>query len=120
MTALVTTVSVALSLLGFDRTCRLLGVRQSVPASPDVEDVLKRHVTAMLRVKLHAEWTGKCLSRALALRYALARRGMAAQVHVGVSSLSPFSAHAWVVSNGVALGERHDMLAAYPATFVIG
>jgi hypothetical protein len=121
MAWLVASVTLALRVFGFRRTCRLLQIAANWRASGTgiAHDVVHRHVRAMLRVKIHAAWAGRCLSRALALRYALALRGVPTQVHLGVSGLMPFNAHAWVVADGMALGETGDLHNRFRAWFVV-
>jgi hypothetical protein len=47
----------------------------------------------------------KCLSRALAIQWMLARRGMVSTVHVGVAKSvgRPFQSHAWITLHGTVL-----------------
>jgi hypothetical protein len=48
-----------------------------------------------------------CLSRSLALAYALARRGLPCQFLIGVA-VNPFRAHSWVETDRVLLNDRAD------------
>jgi transglutaminase-like putative cysteine protease len=49
-----------------------------------------------------------CLTKSLALAWLLRRRGIAAQVRVGVRTADGFESHAWVDLDGVALTDDRD------------
>jgi hypothetical protein len=56
-------------------------------------------------------WPMTCLPRALALRWMLARRGVAGDLQVGVQkAASGMQAHAWVELGGQPVGEPPDLL----------
>lgn len=52
-----------------------------------------------------------CLAKSLALVRMLREEGVAADLRVGVASASPFEAHAWVESDGIALTASKGMKA---------
>jgi hypothetical protein len=55
-----------------------------------------------------------CLSRSLALYWVLSRRGIPAELRLGVRTITGrFEAHAWVEIDGVALGEADDVSRIY-------
>lgn len=118
MAGLVVCVTVVLKVAGFANACRLLRrLGRGRGRAAGAHDSCAQSVAAIVRVRHHAPWAGRCLSRSLALHYVLRRRGVSSEVHVGISGLRPFLAHAWVVSNGETLGERPRLPAKFRMTF---
>lgn len=103
--ALLVVSSIAIPLLGSARTTRLLGVPSAPKAVPKVrapEEAL--HVGGIVeKVAALLPWRPSCLRQALAVRWMLHRRGIACQCHLGVVSVAPFSAHAWVTVDGAVV-----------------
>ena len=58
----------------------------------------------------------RCLSRSIVLRAALRRRGIDAELRIGVRKETQFEAHAWVEVDGIPAGEPEDVRVMY-ATF---
>lgn len=103
-------VRLGLRLFPFRVLRRLLG-RASYPSCrqqrPSVEDVA-RAVDLMSR---HTSGSQTCLTRALALRLLLARRGYPATLHIGVvrEGKKQLQAHAWVESGGRVVIGDHEL-----------
>lgn len=111
--------SLAVRLLPGHRVTRLLG--RSVPASP-ARPVGRaaagpcRVGRAVARTSRVLPWNPTCLPQAVAVRAMLRCRGISARSHVGVTSSSPFAAHAWVsvdqhVVAGGPVGEATELAA---------
>jgi aryl-alcohol dehydrogenase-like predicted oxidoreductase len=65
---------------------------------------LRELAAAIERASRHVPGAG-CLPRALALQWMLKRRGIAADIRLGVrTDAGTLSAHAWVECQGIALG----------------
>ena len=109
-------VAVGLRLVGFQRLRAWATSRPGTVPSHDLDAAL-----AMARlVRGAAAWSvprPRCLTRSLVLVRLLQRRGLTAELRIGVDRTSPsFAAHAWVEHAGVALGEPEGIEARY-ATF---
>lgn len=105
------TAKLALKLLGFGRTLR--AARSLTTASPHHESTLQEVVDRVaVRVATAAAFLpgrALCLEQSLALYWLLRRRGIAAQLRVGVQP-SPFSAHAWIEYHGKPVNEDGDRI----------
>ena len=55
----------------------------------------------------------RCLVRSILLATVLRRRGIAAEIQVGVRMDDGFTAHAWVEVHGVVVNDTHAEIAAY-------
>ena len=74
---------------------------QDAEAAEDAEQIT-RFLVAVERAGRYVPG-GTCLTQSLALARMLRRRGIAAEVRVGVRTDDGFHAHAWVEVNGVAI-----------------
>lgn len=117
------------ALLGIsDVALRTLGLRRSVALArrvargpkPAAADASRRTVMATARrvATAAAFYPGRaqCLEQSLALFVLLRRRGVPAELKVGVRTF-PFTAHAWVEHDGHAVNEVDDFvtsLAPFP------
>jgi hypothetical protein len=102
---LLTIASAAASLSPARRVSVLMGhVLHQHPTEPALmRDELQRAVSASNAIRRAAAllpWHPTCLRQAIALRWMLRRRGIACHGHLGVESLEPFEAHAWITAGG--------------------
>ncbi|HSL71115.1 MAG TPA: lasso peptide biosynthesis B2 protein [Longimicrobiales bacterium] len=111
--AMIAATDLALRRLGFARSVaiarRLAGKRAERPEA--------RSLTAAVcnRVALAGVFypgRARCLEQSLALYVLLRRRGVPAQLRLGVQPY-PFNAHAWVELDGVALNETAETLTQF-------
>jgi Transglutaminase-like superfamily len=103
---LLTLATVAVKLTPGRRTPRLLGDVNTDPDRPPDADCpleARRIGVAVERVAALLPWHPVCLPQAIATRLMLRRRGIPAQLHLGVVETSPLSAHAWVTVEGRAV-----------------
>lgn len=100
---------IALRLFGLRRTLRWFG-RDRLPLAPS-------HPGAARWIPVAARYCpggASCLVRSLALLALLRRRGIAAELRIGVGRTTPgLEAHAWVESGGVPLNDTADVAARY-------
>jgi len=105
---LIPTVSLLLRVLGFQRSLTLLerlsrsrrdaAPLRSEPANPKT---VCRLVGTAAR---HGLWTATCLRQSLVVWFLLRRRGIPAELRIGVrKTAAGLDAHAWVESNGCIL-----------------
>jgi hypothetical protein len=112
-TALLMLVGIGLRVVPFRVLRRLLDDHARVfstttSVSQDVIDRISWAVAAVAR--RFAEPTMTCLVQALAVDAMLKRRGHVAQLRLGVRTLTPFEAHAWVECGGhIVIGDRQDL-----------
>jgi len=119
LVVLLPVIGVALRLLGFRRTYRLLG-GSGGSAAGHAEVGEDRQSMAMRLARLvhiashHGPYTATCLRRSLALWWLLRRRGLPAQVRVGVGKDEDgVRAHAWVELMGRAINDRPAIAEEY-------
>ena len=118
--ALLVLSSVAVRVLGSARVTRLLGA----PSLPDPPPTARAPVEAQRvgrvvgRVAGVLPWRPTCLRQALAVRWMLRRRGIASQCHLGVFTVAPFAAHAWVTVDGAVVVGGPVTRATRVSTFV--
>ena len=112
-------IDLSLRLLGFQRSWRWLA--RFVPTSaPNVADpastwFAQRAAHIARAVGARSPWRTSCLRQALALWLLLRRRGLDAQLKIGVIRReAPFMAHAWVELGGVALDPEVPAGAVFP------
>lgn len=92
-------------LIGAPRIDRATASRQQTLATPDE---LRDVATAIARASRYIPGT-TCLSRALALQRMLNRRGIAADIRLGVrTDAGQLSAHAWVECQGMTMNGPPD------------
>ena len=121
--AWMTTAAIALHLLGFERTRRLLEPRAPTAAPPASDDAkaLARfaHVVGLAsRAGLRRH---SCLPRSLVLQRLLIQRGHPAVLRIGVSRHGEkLAAHAWVEIHGETVGEAADVEERFAALFPRG
>lgn len=110
-------VDASLRAFGLRRTVRamrrLAGTRQGAVRPGLITDAAHAVATAAAFYPRRA----LCLEQSLVLYWALRRRGVEAQLRVGVQPF-PFTAHAWVEHNGHPINEQEDFvtqLAPFPS-----
>ncbi|HEX2092183.1 MAG TPA: lasso peptide biosynthesis B2 protein [Longimicrobiaceae bacterium] len=84
------------------------GPRSAVPEAD--EAVVRGTLDALATAAAFFPGRAVCLEQSLGLYILLRRRGIPADLRIGVVPL-PFSAHAWVEVRGVPVGENPDFLA---------
>lgn len=118
-TMLLTAADLSLKMLGLRRSARL--ARRLAQRAPnragagraEVMEIARRVATAAAFYPGRAQ----CLEQSLALYVLLRRRGIGADLRIGVQPF-PFTAHAWVEYEGRPVNEREDFvtrLAAFPS-----
>jgi hypothetical protein len=105
-------IGAALRLLGLSRTYRVLG-RSSHPASASPVEAESAQAYARNLARLigiasrHGPYHATCLRQSLALWWLLRRKGLAADLRVGVGRRdAAVDAHAWVELEGRVLNDR--------------
>ncbi len=101
-TALIPAMAIGARLLSYER---LLGMIEHRPISAredgPLAEIIPQCVRATRRASDNGLYRGNCLSRSLALSWLLRRRGIAAQVRLGVRVTDgQLQAHAWVGTSG--------------------
>jgi len=101
---------------------RLLAPRQSSGVTPERREggvAAARAAARLVRAAARfSPFPNTCLTRSIVLSRLLQRRGLAAEIRIGVRrGEGPFAAHAWVevdgeaVSDGADVSERHAVFA---------
>lgn len=106
----------ALHLLGLRRTLRLFAgnLQSACVSAPQAAERVAREVERAGRE--YSVYPVDCLVRSLVVVLLLRRRGIAAELRVGVRTLTGrFEAHAWVEHCGVPLGEDADVARVFNA-----
>ena len=106
----------ALALTGATLTVRVLGPRRlmrvlgraapaatGTPARPQTARAARRVAHLVDRVADLLPWHPVCLPRAVATRILLRRRGIACELHLGITGTAPLAAHAWVTAGGAVV-----------------
>lgn len=112
-------IDLSLRLLGFQRSWGWIArfAPASVANFADPADIMTAQRTAQIArsVGTRSPWRASCLRQALAVWLILRRRGLDAQLKIGViRRQAPFMAHAWVDLGGVALDPEVPAGAAFP------
>jgi hypothetical protein len=124
LAALLPLVGAALRLLGYHRTRALLERLSRPPQRPSPADpgATTTADTAQRLARLvgiaahHGPYRATCLRQSLALWWLLRRRGIAAELRIGVrKEQGELQAHAWVEHDGQALNDAQDLIASYAA-----
>ena len=107
-------VAALLRLLDYPRTLRLLS-RWSPAASPRV-DLPQDSMSYALRLGRLARMAGRyvptngsCLRQSLLVWWLLRRKGMPAELRIGVRTQEGFTAHAWVEVDGQPVNDAPDV-----------
>lgn len=106
---LLATVDMALRTIGFARVNRVaLGIAATDTRTEDVAAVMRQVIRAT------AMYPGRalCLEQSVAAMFLLRRRGVDARVRLGVQHY-PFTAHAWVEIDGVAVTETEEVVSRF-------
>lgn len=83
----------------------------AVPGA-DADPVQLRPIAAAIeRASRYRDATDQCLARGLAMRAMLARRGLSADLVIGV--MLPFAAHCWIQSGTTVLSDPLDRIANF-------
>lgn len=104
-------VKTALHVVGFGRTVSHIKRVQGGPRPPDASDMAVAHATARAVAVSAAfsPWRALCLEQSLAVLYLLRRRGLPAELCMGVQPYG-FTAHAWIELNGEVLNDDSELL----------
>jgi len=121
VTLLIPVISTSLSILGFQRTVDWVK-RSAEPRQSDTpqrrETVIIEGVAALKRARFYTPWTGRCLAQALSLWWVLRRRGVVAELHLGVRMTDgALDAHAWVTHEGRVLADSDAVWTDFPGVF---
>lgn len=93
-------------MIGLRRTLRLIGGRSAGVSA--TEDVIEATMNSVCTAAAFYPRRALCLEQSLALTWLLRRRGVPAELRIGVQA-RPFYAHAWVEVDGRALNEPTDL-----------
>ncbi len=105
-------IALSLRVQGLRRTlqvARKCGARRWRSFEVFPHDLVQRCVERVARAAAFFPGRAECLEQSLALLVLLRRRGLPAQLRVGVRSL-PFAAHAWVELAGRPVNEPEDFV----------
>jgi hypothetical protein len=106
-------VRVALVVLGFHRTVKLVRRLSGGRQRDQVRDVeLAAAAYRVAAASAFIPYGRKCLDRSLVLFYQLKREGVPVALRVGASA-RPFVAHAWVEYNGQPVNEHRESIKDY-------
>ena len=115
-------IGAALRLLGFKRTRDLLArFAHSSEAPPAAEDAAMadtaHRIARLVGIAAHhGPYRATCLRQSLALWWLLGRRGISAELRIGVrKDGGGLQAHAWVEHKGQALNDMQGVTASYAA-----
>lgn len=107
-------VSVLLRAVGFQSTRRFLA--RFLPADRPVSSVSEKAIADARRLGSLARIAAcnlplntSCLRQSLLVWWILCRRGMAAELRIGVKISGEFSAHAWVELGGWSVNDSNDV-----------
>ena len=107
-------VAVLLRLLDYPRTLRLLS--RWLPADPRQNEIPEDAMAYALRLGRLAKIAGRyvptngsCLRQSLLVWWLLRRRGVPAELRIGVQKQEGFSAHAWVELDGQPVNDAPDV-----------
>jgi hypothetical protein len=93
-------------MIGLRRTLRLIGGLNAGGSA--AEDLIEATVNSVCTAAAFYPRRALCLEQSLALTWLLRRRGVPAELRIGVQA-RPFYAHAWVEVDGRALNEPTDL-----------
>lgn len=103
-----------LQLFGLKRW-RSMTLRAAGPRSPTPYDEARALGDLVNAVARHSPLPQACLTRSLLLEWLLRRRGIDAELRIGVQRIGAgIAAHAWVESGGVPVNDRPDIAESFP------
>ena len=105
-------VAAGIRILGVRRLCSFLSGRLSAPSPGAGPDVARARELGRLVGAVAGRIPGRpaCLTCSITLWYLLQRRGLPAEVRLGVRTAEgPFQAHAWVECGGEVLNDEQDV-----------
>lgn len=115
--ALILALELAIRVLGFKRTIRMLERFKKpvqVPSVPEETILTDRYTTIFNRIKEHRSFRGRCLSQSLAMQFLLQRKGIMTELKIGVIMRSgAIDAHAWLEKDGRVLNDHPAVIAQY-------
>ena len=113
-------VSLLLRVLDFQRARRFLV--HFLPAAKSLAAIPEDAMSYALRVGLvvriagrHVPTNGSCLRQSLLVWWLLRRRGLPAELRIGVSQSGGFAAHAWVELEGQPVNDSADVAIRFVA-----
>ncbi|MGH8436712.1 MAG: lasso peptide biosynthesis B2 protein [Pseudomonas sp.] len=108
--AVLAATDLSLRFLGFARSVNIVRRLGRVKRAPNPDAAVVAAVCRRVAMAgVFYPGRARCLEQSLALFVFLRRRGVAADLRLGVQPY-PFTAHAWVELNGIALNERPETL----------
>jgi hypothetical protein len=118
VTLLLWGIKLGLKLLPFQTVRRFLDKLAKVPVGLHADDLATPERIVWAIELADRSMPGTCLTRALAARVLLVRRGYPAQVHIGVigGKGREFLAHAWVESRGKVVIGNYELESYTPLT----
>jgi hypothetical protein len=106
--------SLLVSTLGVQRAHALVERLAVAPTHPDQESRAGEFASVVDRAARHVPWAHTCLHRSLTLWWLLRRRGIPADVRLGVRKADGrFDAHAWVTCGGRVVNDEADVELRY-------
>ena len=111
---LIVLVAALLRLLGYRRAVRLLSRRSlTSPVQDPVPDdsmVYALRLGRLARIAgRYAPTNGSCLRQSLLVWWILGRKGVPAELRIGVQTAGGFAAHAWVELGGLPVNDAPDV-----------
>lgn len=107
---LVMMIEAGLLTVGLKKTEAFLNRFLSAAAPPDADAAfitLDRYATVFNEIKGQSFLKGRCLSRSLAMQYALRRHGISTDLRIGINiEKGLFDAHAWLEREGIVLNDH--------------
>ena len=102
---------VSLRLLGLRRSLRLVRshTRGRVSESTASQEAIRSACRRVAKAAAFYPGRAECLEQSLAVHLLLRRRGVAAELRMGVRP-SPFTAHAWIEYQGRPVNETEDFI----------
>jgi transglutaminase superfamily protein len=108
--AVLAATDLSLRFLGFARSVSIVRRLSKLKNERPVDDALVQAVCRKVALAgVFYPGRARCLEQSLTLFLLLRRRGIAADLRIGVQPY-PFSAHAWVELKGVPLSERPETI----------
>lgn len=120
-------VELCLRVFGFKRSWNMmLWCVPIVPGEREKREIIREHLLAMKHAKKKKLVLGKCLARSIVLWWQLRRRGLNANIVIGVKNKIDFRAHAWVEYDGEPLNagakvhNRYKNIATFDHPIALG
>ena len=102
-----------LATFGYSTLCQQMNLGVAGNADPNAENTIAEVAIAVHRASRCYPRSPACLQRSVALASMLRKRGIAADLKIGVQQI-PFASHAWVEVAGRIINDVQRVRDAYP------